>query len=234
MRIAVLGTGMVGRAFASRLTELGHEVTIGTRDVAATMARTDPDQMGNAPFPQWAAENTLGHAGHFRRRRRAGRADCERHRGSRFARRAGGGGRRQPRRQGVLDIANPLDHSAGMPPTLLVKDTDSLGEQIQRAFPEARVVKALNTMNAYLMVDPRQLAGGDHSAFVSGNDPDAKKTVTDATGVVRPHRHHRPRRHHHRPRHRDDPAGLDPAVGRSGHPDVQLQDRPLSSADSHG
>jgi predicted dinucleotide-binding enzyme len=78
----------------------------------------------------------------------------------------------------LVDIANPLDFSAGFPPTLFVKDNDSLGEQIQAAFPEARVVKALNTMAAPIMVDPRQLADGDHSVFVSGNDPAAKETVT--------------------------------------------------------
>ncbi|WP_406044871.1 NADP oxidoreductase [Micromonospora sp. NBC_00898] len=78
----------------------------------------------------------------------------------------------------LVDIANPLDFSQGMPPTLFVKDTDSLGEQIQREFPDAKVVKALNTMNAFLMVDPHQLAGGDHSTFISGNDEDAKKIAT--------------------------------------------------------
>ena len=70
----------------------------------------------------------------------------------------------------LLDISNPLDFSQGFPPTLFVKDTDSLGEQIQRAFPEARVVKSLNTMTAALMVDPARVAGGDHSVFVSGDD----------------------------------------------------------------
>jgi predicted dinucleotide-binding enzyme len=78
----------------------------------------------------------------------------------------------------LLDIANPLDVSQGMPPTLFVKDTDSLGEQIQRTFPDTRVVKTLNTMTAAVMVDPAQLAGGAHSVFVSGNDNDAKKTAT--------------------------------------------------------
>jgi predicted dinucleotide-binding enzyme len=77
----------------------------------------------------------------------------------------------------LLDIANPLDFSAGFPPKLFVKDTDSLGEQIQSAFPQLRVVKALNTLTAALMVHPAQLAEGDHSVFVSGNDEDAKKTV---------------------------------------------------------
>ena len=75
----------------------------------------------------------------------------------------------------MLDLSNPLDFSKGMPPSLFVSNTDSLGEQIQRRFPEARIVKTLNTVNAYLMVDPRQLAGGDHSMFVSGNDPEARR-----------------------------------------------------------
>jgi len=77
----------------------------------------------------------------------------------------------------LLDIANPLDSSAGFPPTLFVKDTDSLGEQIQTAFPETKVVKTLNTMTAALMVHPTQLADGDHTVFVSGNDLDAKQTT---------------------------------------------------------
>jgi 8-hydroxy-5-deazaflavin:NADPH oxidoreductase len=78
----------------------------------------------------------------------------------------------------LVDIANALDHSQDMPPSLLVANADSLGERIQRAFPAARVVKALNTMSAPLMVDPAQLAGGDHSVFVCGDDPDAKAVVT--------------------------------------------------------
>jgi predicted dinucleotide-binding enzyme len=79
----------------------------------------------------------------------------------------------------LLDIANPLDFSQGFPPTLFVKDTDSLGETIQRAFSDTRVVKALNTMTAALMVEPGLAAGGDHSVFVSGDDDVAKKTVVE-------------------------------------------------------
>jgi predicted dinucleotide-binding enzyme len=78
----------------------------------------------------------------------------------------------------VIDISNPLDFSAGFPPTLFVKDTDSLGEQIQRAFPQARVVKTLNTLTAALMVNPQDL-GADSSVFVSGDDDAAKATVTE-------------------------------------------------------
>ena len=79
----------------------------------------------------------------------------------------------------LMDVSNPLDFSKGMPPTLSVVNTDSLGEQIQRRFPEARVVKTLHTTNARLMVDPARLAGGDHTVFVGGDDPEAKAVVTD-------------------------------------------------------
>jgi predicted dinucleotide-binding enzyme len=79
----------------------------------------------------------------------------------------------------LIDIADPLDFSRGMPPTLSVKDTDSLGEQIQREFPDTRVVKTLNTVTAAIMVAPEQLAGGEHTVFLSGNDPSAKSEVAD-------------------------------------------------------
>lgn len=77
----------------------------------------------------------------------------------------------------LLDIANPLDFSKGMPPSLFVCNTDSLGEQIQNAFPELKVVKSLNTMNAYIMVNP-SLVPDDHNVFMSGNDANAKATVS--------------------------------------------------------
>lgn len=77
----------------------------------------------------------------------------------------------------LLDVANPLDFSRGMPPGLFVKDSDSLAEQIQRAFPRLKVVKALNTVNSQLMVHPQTLGGGDHTVFLSGNDSEAKERV---------------------------------------------------------
>jgi len=76
----------------------------------------------------------------------------------------------------LIDVSNPLDFSAGFPPLLSVAVTDSLGEQIQRASPEARVVKALNTLNADLMVRPSALAGR-HDLFIAGDDDDAKEQV---------------------------------------------------------
>ena len=78
----------------------------------------------------------------------------------------------------LIDVSNPLDASQGMPPILWVCNTDSLGEQIQRAFPEAKVVKALNTVSAPVMVNPGRVAGGDHTLFISGNDAAAKAQVT--------------------------------------------------------
>ena len=68
-----------------------------------------------------------------------------------------------------------------MPPSLAVANTDSVGEQLQRRFPSARVVKSLNTMNAAVMVDPAAVPGY-HNVFVSGDDGAAKATVTDLLG----------------------------------------------------
>jgi 8-hydroxy-5-deazaflavin:NADPH oxidoreductase len=78
----------------------------------------------------------------------------------------------------MIDISNPLDFSKGFPPSLTVCNTDSLGEQIQRTYPDLKVVKSLNTMNAYIMVNPA-LVPGDHSVFLNGNDADAKSEVKD-------------------------------------------------------
>ncbi len=69
----------------------------------------------------------------------------------------------------LVDVANPLDFSQGMPPSLFVSMTDSLGEQLQRAFPAARVVKALNTINHLVMVDPGRVSG-ESDIFVCGDD----------------------------------------------------------------
>jgi len=79
----------------------------------------------------------------------------------------------------LVDVSNPLDFSKGMPPTLSVSNTDSLGEQIQRAYPKTHVVKTLNTLNAKLMVEPKSLAGGEHDLFLSGNDAGAKGQVRE-------------------------------------------------------
>jgi predicted dinucleotide-binding enzyme len=177
MKIAVLGTGMVGQALAGRLASLGHDTTVGTRDPAATMARTQPDAMGNPPYAAWSAEHPAVSLATFADA--ASRAELVVHAGN------GEGALDLLRQAGsanlagkvLMDVAQPLDFSAGFPPTMFVCNTDSLGEQIQREFPEARVVKTLNTMNASVMVDPASL-GSESTVFVSGDDADAKTAVT--------------------------------------------------------
>jgi len=177
MKFAVLGTGMVGRAIADRLHELGHDVTIGTRDPEATRARTEPDAMGNPPYAAWAGEHPGIGLATFADAAAGAEVVVNATNGGSSLEVLTLAGAAHLAGKVLLDIANPLDFSAGMPPTLLVKDTDSLGEQIQRTFPQTRVVKALNTLTAHLMVRPDQLPEGS-SVFVSGNDADAKATVT--------------------------------------------------------
>jgi 8-hydroxy-5-deazaflavin:NADPH oxidoreductase len=182
MKIAVLGTGMVGQTLAGRLSELGHEVTVGTRDVDSTMTRTEPDAMGNPPYAVWTRSHPQVRLATFADATTGADLIVNATNGSASIPALTAAGRENLAGKVLLDIANPLDFSKGFPPSLFVKDTDSLGEQIQREFPELRVVKALNTMNAHLMVNPRQLADADHSTFVAGDDADAKKTVIDLLG----------------------------------------------------
>ena len=177
MNFAVLGTGMVGRAIAARLGELGHDVTIGTRDPKGTSARTETDAMGNPPYAAWAGEHPAIQLGTFAAASAGADVVVNATSGSAALEVLGQAGADNLAGKVLIDISNPLDFSRGMPPTLFVKDTDSLGEQIQRAFPRTRVVKTLNTLNADLMVRPDLLPEGT-SVFVSGDDADAKATVT--------------------------------------------------------
>jgi predicted dinucleotide-binding enzyme len=176
MNIAVLGTGMVGQAIAARLDDLGHTVVVGTRDPEATSARTEPDGMGNPPFSAWQA----GHPGvglaTFADAAAGAELIVNASSGAASLDVLGLAGADNLAGKVLVDIANPLDFSQGFPPTLSVKDTDSLGEQIQRAFPETKVVKTLNTLTASLMVAPASL-GESTSVFVSGDDAQAKATV---------------------------------------------------------
>ena len=177
MNIGVLGTGTVGRVVGARLAELGHDVTTGTRDVAASLARTDPDRITEETFAEWHERNPRIALGTFAEAAVAGEllVNATNGAGSLDALRTAG----EDNLQGkvLIDIANPLDPSSGMPPALFVSNEDSLGEQIQRSFPDLRVVKTLNTMNAFVMVDPSHLAGGAHTVFMSGDDASAKELV---------------------------------------------------------
>lgn len=171
MRFGVLGTGMVGHALAGKLVELGHEVMMGSR------------QAGNEKAAAWAAaagegasEGSFADAagfGEFVVNATAGMASMEA---------LGSAGHENLADKVLIDVANPLDFSQGMPPMLSVCNDDSLAEQIQRAFPSARVVKTLNTVNASVMVDPGVLPGS-HTLFLSGDDPEAKAQVVELLGT---------------------------------------------------
>lgn len=175
MKIAVLGTGMVGRTLSARLAGLGHDVTMGTRDPEATLKRAAGD---SASFGHWLEERATVGLETF-----AGAAA-----GAELVVHAAAGaaalsvlelaGARNLSGKILLDTSLPLDHSHGFPPSLFLMGDDSLGEQVQRAFPEVRVVKSLNTLTAPLMVDPVKLEE-ETSVFVSGNDAEAKGVVTD-------------------------------------------------------
>jgi predicted dinucleotide-binding enzyme len=170
MRIAVLGTGVVGRTIATKLVGLGHQVTMGSRTAQNEHAVT------------WAAEAGEGASfGTFADAALAGELLFNCTAGSASVDALVSAGAEHLRGKILIDLANPLDFSKGMPPTLWVCNTDSLGEQIQRAFPDVRVVKTLNTMNCLIMVDPARVPG-DHDVFVSGNDEDAKTQVKQLLG----------------------------------------------------
>ena len=179
VRLGILGTGVVGKTIAARLAGLGHEVMVGTRDPEETLSRTEPDRYGNPPFSAWQQEHPEVELGTFGEAAAHAEMVVNATAGIVSLEALDMAGEENLNGKILIDVSNPLDFSKGMPPTLSVSNTDSLGEQIQRRFPEAKVVKTLHTMNAYLMVDPAQLAGGDHTVFVCGDDPEAKAKVTE-------------------------------------------------------
>ncbi len=165
MKAGVLGSGMVGQAISARLAELEHDVMIGTRD---------PNKLS-----EWQASHKDVKIGSFAETAGHGEIIFNATNGAAALDVLNMVGESNLNGKVLVDISNPLDFSKGMPPSLLVSNTDSLGEQIQRAFPQVKVVKTLNTVTANIMVYPRQVANGDHHIFVNGNDAQAKRQVTD-------------------------------------------------------
>jgi 8-hydroxy-5-deazaflavin:NADPH oxidoreductase len=168
MKLGVLGTGMVGNAIATKLVSLQHDVKMGARDAGNDKATAWVKGAGAQ-----ASQGTFADAAAF------GEIifNCTAGVGSLAALEAAGA--KNLAGKILIDVSNPLDFSKGMPPTLTVCNTDSLGEQLQRAFPQTKVVKTLNTLNCNLMVNPALVGGGEHDVFVSGNDAAAKAHVVD-------------------------------------------------------
>ncbi len=177
MKIGILGTGVVGRTIAIKLMEIGHDVMVGTRDISKTLAYVDPNPNGLPPFSAWLRQNPTCKLNTFGGAARHGELLVNATKGMGTLNALNMADESDLNGKILVDISNPLDFSKGIPPSLAVCNTDSLGEQVQRALPEVMVVKTLNTVTAILMVNPRQLASGEHHIFVSGNDQDAKAQV---------------------------------------------------------
>ncbi len=167
MKIGILGTGTVGQTLGTKLVALGHAVKMGSRTATNEKAAKWIATSGTG-----ASQGTFGDAASFGEivfNCTSGTVTLD------VLRQAGS---QAFDGKILVDVGNPLDFSKGMPPTLSVSNTDSLGERVQRELPNARVVKALNTVSAMIMVDPARLPG-EHSLFICGNDADAKAKVTD-------------------------------------------------------
>ncbi len=168
----------MARELAAALARGGHQLALGTRNPDATLARGAPEP-GTPTFADWHDAHPTVRVARF-----ADAAD-----GAALLINATGGAvsldvlamaELSPGDDRVLlDVSNPLDFSQGFPPSLTVCNTTSLGEAIQSAHPSLRVVKALNTVAASLMVNPAALAGGDHTMLICGDDEAAKAEVTE-------------------------------------------------------
>ncbi|WP_433196763.1 NADPH-dependent F420 reductase [Nocardia sp. CA-107356] len=163
MKVAVLGTGQVGRRLAGKLVELGHAVTLGSRTA------------DNAAATEWARE-TGGDHGTFADAAADAELVINATSGTVSVAALTAAGAANLSGKVIVDVSNALDFSAGFPPKVLTPEAGSVAEEIQRAFPDARVVKTLNTMNNQLMVDPSRIPGR-HNVFLSGDDESAKSEV---------------------------------------------------------
>lgn len=165
MRIGIVGSGGVARTLGGKLIGLDHDVRFGTRE---------PGKLG-----EWLTSQRGGAAGSVAEAARHGEIVLNATAGTASVAALKSAGESSFDGKILIDVANPLEFSKGMPPTLTILNTDSLGEQIQRTFPKARVVKTLNTVNMEVMIAPQAVAGGEHQLFVCGNDAGAKSQVTE-------------------------------------------------------
>jgi predicted dinucleotide-binding enzyme len=176
--IGILGTGVVAQTIAAKLNELGYQITMGTRDVTKTQALTERNQYGGPPFTEWHQQYKKIKLGTFADAAKFGEVVFNCIKGDAALEALKLLKADIIRNKVVVDISNPLDFSKGMPPSLVSQwtNTNSLGEEIQAAIPEANVVKALNIVNCEVMVNARK-TGGDPTMFIAGNNPRAKEEV---------------------------------------------------------
>lgn len=180
-KIAIIGTGNVAQTLASKFSGLGHNVMLGTRNVNDKLTNTAKDMYGNPPFSEWYAANKNMKIGTFSEAAAFGEIVLNATHGANSLDALRMAEAKNLKGKILIDVANPLDFTKGMPPGLLssLSNNNSLGEEIQKTFPDARVVKTFNTMWCGLMVNPGMVNGGDHNIFICGNNADAKNTVKD-------------------------------------------------------
>jgi predicted dinucleotide-binding enzyme len=179
--IGILGTGGVGQTYASKFITLGYEVMLGTRNVSEKLASKSKDGYGNPPFNEWYESNKSVQLGTFNEAAKFGEILLNATQGGNSINALKLARTENLKGKILIDVSNPLDFSSGMPPGLVpeLSNKNSLGEEIQNTFPDLKVVKTLNTMWAGLMVNPGMINNGDHNAFISGNDNDAKVKVKE-------------------------------------------------------
>lgn len=176
MNIGILGSGVVAQTLGGALARNGHDVMLGTRSPDQL---TEKRGLRNTSLEQWLEQaGGRGRVGTFAEAASHGEVAVNATAGTASIQAIQLAGNENLAGKVLIDVANPLDFSKGMPPSLTVCNTDSLGEQIQRAFPDVKVVKTLNTVTAAVMIDPGAVGGGEHHIFVSGDDADAKRRVT--------------------------------------------------------
>jgi len=157
---------MVGNALGTKLVQKGHEVTMGSRNAK------------NEAAQEWAASlGKRAHTATFRDAAAFGEIVISCTGGMHSMEALESVGAEPLRGKILIDVSNPLQQDKDGSMILGICNTDSLGERIQRAFPQTRVVKALNTVNCQIMIDPSRVPG-DHNLFICGNDATTKKEVT--------------------------------------------------------
>jgi 8-hydroxy-5-deazaflavin:NADPH oxidoreductase len=179
MKIAVFGTGMVGQTLAVALATKGHQITIGTRDVQASLHNTQPHPFGIPGFGTWYQAHKEIALATFADAAAGSELLINGTNGSAILDIMTGVPATAFAGKVMIDAANALDLSKGMPPRVGITDAlgASIGERLQAAYPALRVVKALNTVTAYAMLNPAAVPGGDSTLFMAGNDAAAKATV---------------------------------------------------------
>lgn len=177
MNIAVIGTGAVGQAMSKKFLELGHRVFMGTRDIEKSRSRKEIDHWGTPGVGAWIENYPKVELLTFKEAAKNGKDLLVFAMNGKAAMDALEAiGKEHLDGRIMIDISNPLDFSNGFPPVLSVCNTESLGEQIQNAYPALKVVKALNSISHPVMANP-EVIEGDHNTFICGNDDEAKDRV---------------------------------------------------------